>query len=60
MRRRDRTKAAVLTMWVNGQYVTRFNDAHGFQTFDGIGVFILSLEKAPTEAAFDNALMSRL
>jgi hypothetical protein len=25
-----------------------------------IGVFILSLEKAPTEAAFDNALMSRL
>ena len=53
-------KAAVLTMWVNGQYVTRFNDPHGFQTFDGIGVFILSLEKAPTEAAFDNALMSRL
>ena len=53
-------KAAVLTMWVNGQYVTRFNDAHGFQTFDGIGVLILSLEKAPTEAAFDNALMSRI
>jgi hypothetical protein len=53
-------KGTVLTMWVNGQYVTRFNDPHGFQTFDGIGLFIASLEKAPTEAAFDNALMSRL
>jgi hypothetical protein len=53
-------KATALTMWVNGQYVTRLNDPHGFQTFDGIGLFILSLEKAPTEAAFDNALMSRI
>jgi uncharacterized protein YlxP (DUF503 family) len=45
-------------MWVNGHQLTQVNDSQGLQSFNGIGLVVVSEKKAGTEAVFDNALMS--